>query len=220
MAAAVTDAYATAEQYRTATTIDSTGSDDDIVVDLGAISRYMEKRLGRFFTKDAADVARQFYTSHTGALLPEAENPWKLCRGERVLQVDDMSAAPTTVKVDENADGVCEKTYAIGTDCVVWPMNALKGPEPKPYTALFIPDWTTKSLNWPPARLVDITAKWGWPSVPGAIQRGCIHLTAILRLETPRAKNSMSEIGEVLGTSKQANAIIDELIRHYGRVTI
>jgi len=220
MTAAVTDAYATAEQYRTTTTIDSAALDDDVIVDLTAISRYMEKRLGRFFTKDAADVARQFYTSHSGTLLPEAENPWKLCRGERFLHVDDMSAAPTSVKVDENADGVCETTWTVGTDCVVWPMNALKGPEPKPYTALFIPDWTTQDLNWPPARLVTITAKWGWPAIPKAIERGCIHLTAILRLETPRAKSSVSEIGEVLGTSKDANAIINELIRYYGKIAI
>ena len=131
-----------------------------------------------------------------------------------------MSAAPTSVKIDEDADGVCEATYTLGTDFVVWPMNALLGPEPKPYTALFIPDWTTQDLNWLPARLVKIAAKWGWPAVPKAIERGCIHLTAILRLETPRAKTMVSDVGELLGTSKQANAIINELIRHYGKISL
>jgi len=58
MVAAVTDAYATAEEYR-ARVSQSDATGDDVLLDqLSAVTQYLKNRLGRFFTRDAAVVVR------------------------------------------------------------------------------------------------------------------------------------------------------------------
>lgn len=216
---AVADAYASAGQYRAEINKPDTGSDGQIDRDLLAVSRYVEKELGRFFTCDEKDVARDFIVSYTGNINPEAENPWKyLRRGEpRLIEINDLSADPTSVEADYDGDGVPDTEFVKDTDFVLYPINADKGPEPKPWMALWIPPWSTTQLLWPPGRIVRITAKWGWPAVPQAIRHAVIELTAILRLETPRASRDISPTGEVLGTSREARGIVADLMRHYAR---
>lgn len=197
---AVTDSYATAAEYRPAVNKDDTGEDAEVLVDLTAVSRYIEKKLDRFFNKDVSDVARNYYGN-----------------GTRYLHTDDISASPTSVVVDENRDGTVEETYA-STVWQLYPLNAAKGPEPSPFQAIYLPSWSTKSV-WPSGTLVTVTAKFGWPAVPEPIKRACIHLTAILRLETPRASRSVAETGEILETNPRAQDIIHDLSRNYRRIT-
>jgi hypothetical protein len=197
---AVTDAYATAAQYRAVTGKTDTGQDADILVDLKAISRYLDGKLGRFFTKDASALARVYTASESTSAL------W----------VDDMSAAPTSVKMDDDGDGVFETTLA-ATDYELLPLNAFKGPEPRPYTRIGLTSWGTRSAFVKDAR-VEVTAAFGWPSVPLAIQQATIHLTAILRLESPRATRRISELGEAIDASQDAQSIIRQLTDRYRRV--
>lgn len=197
---AVTDSYATAAEYRPAVNKDDTGEDAEVLVDLTAVSRYIEKKLDRFFNKDVSDVARNYYGN-----------------GTRYLHTDDISASPTSVVVDENRDGTVEETYA-STVWQLYPLNAAKGPEPSPFQAIYLPSWSTKSV-WPSGTLVTVTAKFGWPSVPEAVKRACIHLTAILRLETPRSSRAVDDTGQILEASHEARGIITDLIRHYGKVS-
>lgn len=215
---AVTDAYSDASTYRAVTDKTDTAEDAEILTDLTAVSRYLEQRLGRFFNKDASDVARDFIAPYDGPVFPEAENPYKYSRGSRMLHIDDLSAAPTSIVVDSNGDGTPETTLA-STDYQLMPLNADKGAEPRPYTSIYIPVWSTQ-LGWPPQRIVRVTGKWGWPAVPEAIKRATIHITAILRLETPRAQATVSELGQLVQSSSQARGIIDDLTRHYVRLSL
>ena len=216
---AVTDSLATAAEYRTAIRKDDTTDDTEILNDITAVTRYMERALGCFFTKDASAIARDYYAPSQGPVYPEAENPWKYAgKYTRTLHLDTDLVSVTTLVTDDNSDGTPETTWA-ATDYQLIPLNADKGSEARPYTALYCPQWSTK-LGWPPTRIVRITGVWGWPAVPAAVKRGAINLAAILRLESPRSSRNVSSIGDVISVSKEAQGIVDDLTRVYGRASV
>lgn len=223
---AVTDALATAAQYRAVVGKTDVGADADVLTDLTAVSRMLERELGRFFTKDAAPVTRTYYVPGAGGSVAfgwaESENPFVNSPLRRQIDVDDLAAAPTTLVVDEDGDGEVsdDAAWTISTDYVLLPTNADKGSEPRPWTTIAVPTWSSKGGFWAGAR-VDVTAVWGWPAVPAAVSRAVCQLTGILRLESPRATSRVSELGDVISTSTEARTIVDRLARQYaGRVVI
>ena len=96
--ATITDAYATVAEYRGR--VGKTGhSDDDatILLQLTAVSRYIERELaGRFFNVDASDVTRRYRAGDRGGVP---------LGGRKVLTIDDLSADPTSIKIDKDDDG-------------------------------------------------------------------------------------------------------------------
>ncbi len=219
---AITDPYATEPEYRLAVGKDSTDEGTEITTDLTAVSRYMERKTNTFWTKDAAAVARIFIPKSTGVPTrpdwAESENPWKYGGLVRTLYFDAPLVSVTTIKIDEDRDGLfTDETALASTDYELTPRNAALGPEPAPYTGMELTEYGTKVAFTPGAR-VQVTGIWGWPSVPARVKRACIHLTAILRLETPRATRTTSEIGEILETNPRAMDIISDLIRVDRRV--
>ena len=123
---AVTDAYASAAAYRKLISKTDSADDAEIDTDLRAVSRYLDRMLGRFFTKDAEAAARIFAREPQG-------HP-------RVLWVDDLAVVPTSVKIDENGDGgFAGETSLAAADFELWPLNAGKGPEPRPWTMIHLP---------------------------------------------------------------------------------
>lgn len=203
---AITDAYATVDTYRAhAGKIDS-ASDEVIKDDLEAISRYIEGMLGgRYFTKDAVATARIFNPAIAGAS----------------LYVDDIATLTgLSILVDTYRTGsFAGLTPLTSTQYQAYPLNAASGPEPRPYTQLYIPAWST-AYYWSPTAPVQVTAVWGWPAVPKLIEKSCIELTRILRLESPRATNRFTDMGEVLGTNRQARDIVTKLADQYRHVVI
>lgn len=196
---AVTDAYSTAATYRSVIDKTDTGEDAEILVDLTAVSRWLDRELGRFFTVDAGDIARDFRSPLSAD----------------TLYIDDLSVAPASVLVDDDDNGTPTLSYAVA-DYVLDPVNAAKGAEPAPYTSLRVPGWSAKS-PWIKGRLVRVTGRWGWPAIPSAIARGCIHLTALLRMETPRAQAQISELGQLITMSPQSRLIVDRLMAQYSK---
>lgn len=196
---AISDAYATAAEYRAGIDKDSTGEDAEVLLDLTAVSRYIERRVGRFFNKDAAAVKRVY--------MPRFANP---------LDIDDLVSV-TTIKIDtdNDLDFTDETALTVSTDYELLPRNAADGPEVKPYEQVL-----RVGGSWSTSLRVEIDGVWGWPAVPEAVKRACIHLTAILRLETPRAERQVSDIGVVIGMSREGAGIIDQLIADYPKVTL
>ena len=195
---AVTDALATAAEYRAEIDKVDTSEDAEVLVDLKMTTDYITRRLGgRFFTKDAAAVARVYKP-----------------RSSIVLPVDDIVTL-TSVKVDSAVDGTYETTLVVGTDFELTPRNAALGSEPAPYEAL-----ERITGSWVSTSRVQVTAVFGWPSVPGPVKSCCIQLTAIYRLETPRAQSQITDLGQVVGINANARNLIEDLILHYGRVTL
>ncbi len=230
--AAVTDPYATVSQYRARIHHTDTSSDTEIADDLIVCSRYLERRLNRFYTQDAAPIARYYYPSTNSAIgNPESENPYAVQpRLNRYLYVDNMSAVPTEIRLDVNRDGVWTGdtvltigeqyggTAGIAGDFELLPRNALYGPEINPWKVIYLPTWSTQ-LGFYPGSRVRVTCQWGWPAVPAAIVSATINLTAILRLETPRATHTITDVGTIEKMSPDAEAIIIELMDAYGELT-
>ena len=197
---ALSDAYATAAEYRAAIGMTSTASDVAILVDLTTISRYLEGKLGRHFTKDAAAVARTYYPQVTS----------------RMLRVDDIAAAPTFVKLDLDNDGVFEITLA-PTDYELWPLNAALDPEPRPSTRIYLVSWGNY-CEFMAGLKVQVTAQFGWPAIPSPVKTACIQIGAILRLESPRATRRIPELGDAIEASPDAMSLVRQLTDTYQMV--
>lgn len=205
----VPEAYATVAEYRSAifkgsVSVVNDVPDDDvdetIERDLLAISRYLDRRLGRIFARDTDPVRRRFYFGYSC---------W--------LPTDDMSEEPEMVAVGVPAGAPLDEIDGaiIDQDFRLYPANATLGlhsDEPRPWEGLhFI---APRNYRVP----VDIVARWGWPAVPVGIERATIQLAAIWRLETPRATSRVNELEQVVGTSELANRIVKDLIDTYRRV--
>jgi len=195
---ALSDAYATAVEYRAAIGMSDTTQDAAILKDLKAISRYIDGKVGRFFTKDAQDVTRHYPVKATGPQL------W----------VDDLSAAPTSIKTGYAA-GSYETTLA-ATDYELWPLNAAAEPEPRPFTLIKLSASGTLGCFAGGDR-VQIVGKFGWPAVPEAVRRATIDLAGILRLETARATRRIPELGDIIEASPDAVHIVRQLLDIYKR---
>lgn len=215
----VQDAYANDTKYKAIIGKSTGDNDTEINAQLLAVSRYIERRLGRFFNRDDAVTSRLYYPSGYFSGNPEAENPWVGQPSSRTLEVDDISTTTgLVITIDSNRDGSFSgETALTAADYELLPLNADKGPEPKPWNIIHLPVWSTR-IGWMPGAPVQVTARFGWPAVPEAIAQATCQLTAILRLESPRATNSISAgFDTVLGTSRQAQDIVNELSRVYER---
>lgn len=194
---AINDAYATATEYRAAIEMTDTGKDAGIEQDLAAISRYLDRKLRRVFAKDETAAVRLYVPENM------ADCIW----------TDDMAAPPELVKVDTGQNGLYETTLA-AADYELLPFNADKQPEPWPYTRIQLTPWGAHR-HFTPRERVQVTAIFGWPEVPAAIKSATIQLTAILRLETPRATRRIAELGDTVEASPDAQIIVRQLIDQY-----
>lgn len=208
---AVSDLYAVAQEYRNAIDKDDDSEDGEIEEDLEAVSRYLDRKLGTFFTKDASAVTRIFDGN-----------------GSRRLYFSDHAPVPgiasqtgLVVKVDLDSDydvSDADETLTLDTDFWLGPWDADKGPEAAPWSWIEIHPDSSKIGAFPAQRrAVEVTAIWGWPEVPVAIKRATIQLTGILRLDTPRATRRVQEgVDAAIETSRDGQRIVHQLYEQYG----
>src|SRR3989442_15537509 len=144
---AVTDSYATVQVYRDVVSKSDTGNDGAIEDALRAVSRWIDRRVGRFFTQDGT-VRQRIYVVPGSLRSPyaapplgwaESENPWRYGIYSRVLEVDDISVTNGfQIIADENNDGLFTEAPWATTDYELWPINADKGPVASPWTSIAI----------------------------------------------------------------------------------
>lgn len=89
-----------------------------------------------------------------------------------VLYVDDIANSNgLVVRTDDNADGVYERTWT-SADYQLEPLNFTAKGEPA-YRIMAVellwPTWTAPAP-------VQVTANWGWPSVPHDVREACLLL--------------------------------------------
>lgn len=127
--------------------------------------------------------------------------------------------------VDTDGDYIYtdETALVLNTDYWLGPWDRLTAAvnnEQKPGRFIELhPDSTIVTVFPAQRRAAQVTAQWGWPLVPHAIERATCHLVALLRIETQRAITARGEAGDVLEATKQAQDIIVELSRVYKRST-
>jgi len=115
-----------------------------------------------------------------------------------LLQVDDLLSV-TTLKTDEDGDGVFEATWAT-TDYVLEPLNAPAESQPEPYTTIRVarngarvfPGYFPALIGWPPpvtyprssaglaVRSVQVVGSFGYASTtPPVVEAACLFQCAL-----------------------------------------
>jgi hypothetical protein len=143
-----------------------------------AASRQIDDYCGRRFWQDSTVVTREFYchdptelVSHAGAVM------------------DISTTTGLVVKLDTGDNGGFATTVTISTQFVLTPPNAADDGEP--YTGIMLVDGDAfpQSSRRPGCQ---VTAKFGWPSVPEAVQQACLIQSVLLFKATDAAMGGLS----------------------------
>lgn len=138
---------------------------------------------------------------------------------------DIGDSASVILKTDASGDGTFETTWA-STDYELLPVNAANAfPEAEPWTAIRAVG--TKTFPWLVntwlTRLdrVQITAKWGWPTVPDSVTQACLIKAARLfhRKDSPQGIAGFGDFGPVR-LSRSEDADVVGLLNPYRRTPV
>jgi hypothetical protein len=184
---AITNGYATLTQIKNYMSI-SDNTDNDLLEDLiESASRSIDRIANRRFYLDATASAR-LYRAYSDIF----------------VYVDDIGTTSSlVVAVDENGNGTYSKTLTLNTDYILDPLTASS--LGRPFTQLTM---VSNTEMWPifPGLTqnglrpgVQVTARWGWPSVPDDINTACLILTADLykRKDAPGGILGLGDLGVV-----------------------
>ena len=184
---AITNGYATLTQIKAYMSI-SDNTDNDLLEDLvESASRSIDRIANRRFYLDATASAR-LYRAYSDIF----------------VYIDDLgSTTDLVVKTDSNGNGSYAKTLTLNQDYILDPLTAPS--LSRPYTQLTM---VSNTETWPifPGLTqnglrpgVQVTAKWGWPSVPNDINMACLILTADLykRKDAPGGILGLGDLGVV-----------------------
>jgi hypothetical protein len=170
---------------------------------LRAVTEHLIRRLGVNFNRVAA-VSNRTFIARADAL----GNPPTL------IDIDPIySLTGLVITVDTDHDGsFADETAVVSTYYRLLPLNATD--YDKPYTQLEITPWGSQAY-WPTGLPIQITALWGWPSVPEAVVEATIELVAIWRGTSLRATSRVNEFQQVVSSSRRAQSLLDELLSTY-----
>jgi hypothetical protein len=174
---AITNGYATLAELKAYLKIDDSMEDTLLENIVEAASRSIDRIANRRFYLDSTATARQY-------------RPADLLR---VFTDDFGSTSGLVVKTDPNDAGVYATTLTLNTDYIVEPVNAAAKGRPWNYITIVSGESYSLPVNYRPQ--VEVTARWGWPSVPDDINQA----TLILSADLYKRKDS---IGGVLGLSE------------------
>ena len=167
---AITNGYTTLSGIKAYMGISGSAQDDNLERAVETASRQIDKIAGRKFWIDGSVVVRTFTPVTT-----------------YYLDVPDI--ATTTgliVKLDTNDDGTYDTTLTHNTDYYLTPANAED--ESLPYNCIKILDTrSSERFDTTIVNNVQVTAKWGFASVPTDIETACLiqALRLFKRKDTP-----------------------------------
>ena len=166
----------------------SDSTDNDLLENLvESASRSIDRIANRRFYLDATASAR-LYRAYSNIF----------------VYVDDIGTTSSlVVAVDENGNGTYSKTLTLNTDYILDPLTSPS--LNRPYTQLTM---VSNTETWPifPGLTsnglrpgVQVTARWGWPSVPDDLNMACLILTADLykRKDAPGGILGLGDLGVV-----------------------
>jgi hypothetical protein len=184
---AIVNGYATLTQIKNYMSI-SDNTDNDLLEDLiESASRSIDRMANRRFYLDTTASAR-LYRAYSDIF----------------VYVDDIGTTSSlAVALDINGNGTYTKTLTLNQDYILDPLTASS--LGRPFTQLTM---VSNTETWPifPGLTqnglrpgVQVTAKWGWPSVPDDINMACLILTADLykRKDAPGGILGLGDLGVV-----------------------
>jgi hypothetical protein len=156
---AITNGYCTLSELKSVMRINDTVDDTMLEARITEASRVIDQHCDRRFYADANATARLY--------VPPVSD---------LVMVDDISTTTgLIVKIDSNGDGTYATTLT-ASQYQLEPVNGLaKG---SPVTMIRAIN-TAMPIRSAPAG-VQVTAKWGWPSVPSPVTSACILLAGRL----------------------------------------
>ena len=173
----ITNGYITLAALKNYLKIDDSVEDTLLEQIIESASRSIDKIANRRFYLDATASARTYRP--IGNL--------------RVITDDIGSTTGLVLKTDPDGTGSYQTTLALNVDYIVEPTNAIAKGRPFNYLTIVGSTALTLPVNYWPQ--VEVTARWGWPTVPDDIEQA----TYILSADLYKRKDS---IGGVLGLSE------------------
>lgn len=155
---AITNGYATLNEVKASLRL--TDNTDDALLEraIESASRRIDGYCGRFFYKTSQTPVTMYPINEYLLAFP-----------------NDVANTSVTIKIDSNADGTYATTLVQGTDYILEPTNApLQG---YPYLHARMVGGQTFPLDVLPSfPTVQVTAQWGWNSIPNDVNQACILL--------------------------------------------
>lgn len=183
---AIDDAYGSVPQYHSWIKAEDSSKDLQIADDLVMSSRWLEERCKQFFNKDDAVVNRVFRAKYSDLLDLDYEGN---CPGI-------ATTSGLVIKVDTDNDGsFADETAWDTTDYDLEPLQAALGPIARPYNT--IRRKRSGSRSFVPGSLVQVTAVFGWPSVPLIVREVVLEWCAIWRGESIRTTTRVNDMSDV-----------------------
>jgi hypothetical protein len=205
---AITNGYATLAEIKAYLSI-SDSTDNDLLESLvESASRSIDRIANRRFYADSSASART-YRAYSDVF----------------VYVDDISSTTgLVVAIDANGNGSYSKTLTLNTDYILDPLTAAS--LGRPFTQLTM---VSNTEMWPifpgitqnglrPG--VQVTAKWGWPSVPDDISVACLTLTADLykRKDAPGGVLGLGDLGAI--RMSPVGRDVASVVRAYKKIAI
>ena len=205
---AVVNGYATLAEAKGFLSI--TDSVDDTLLEnmIESASRSIDRIANRRFYLDSTASAREYRVS-----------------SPVILYTDDIGTTTgLIVKTDDDGDGTFETTLTLNTDYIMDPLTALS--LGRPFTQITIVSTSTTFPIFPglfqnglrPG--VQVTAKFGWPSVPDDINQACLILTADLykRKDSPGGILGLGDLGAI--RMSPLGRDVTQIVRAYRKETL
>jgi hypothetical protein len=205
---AITNGYATLAGIKAYLSISDTTDDTLLETLVESASRSIDKIANRRFFADANATVR-LYRAYSDIF----------------VYTDDISSTNgLIVKVDKDGNGTYSKTLTLNTDFIMDPLTAAA--LGRPFTQLTM---VSNTETWPifPGLTqnglrpgVQVTARFGWPSVPSDVNVACLILTADLykRKDAPGGVLGLGDLGVI--RMSPVGRDVSQMVRAYQKIAI
>lgn len=158
-------------------------TEDDSALDLAANAACtaVAEHCGRTFDKTAL-------SSETARIYRVADQLW-------VATDDFWSITNLAVKTDDNDDGVYETTWTINTDFILEPLNRRYHGQDWAYNRI-VAVGTRWFPSWNRRPAVQVTAAWGWETMPYAVKQAALIKAAKLFKRRNSAEGVLGGFGD------------------------
>lgn len=204
----INQGYATRNQVKAALRIGTADTIDDDLIDncVGAASRLIDGYCNRRFWQSGTAESRVY----------QAEDSF-------YCSIDDVAGTAITLKTSSQADGTFDVTWKV-SDYQMEPLNGSLDGLTWSYDKLrAVGDYLfpTVNANYGEQALVQVTAVFGWPSVPEAVTQATIIQSSRLfkRLDSPLGVAGFGDLGAIR-VSRYLDPDMAQLVEPYRRMRI
>lgn len=206
---AITNGYCTLNEVKSAARI--TDSTDDVLLEncVEAASRRIDGFVNRFFYQISATIS--LYLTDTNVVGPYSYNQY-------TLSIPDLYSI-TTLKSDDDGDGVFETTWTQNTDYRLEPLDTVL--QTRPYNKIIaIGAKSFPVIFQPPMPGMQVQGVWGWPAIPDDVREAAIIMSLRLfsRYNSPLGVLGFGEMGAV--TVRAVDPDIREMLSPYREIAI